>query len=303
MATTSYELFQLRCFVAVAEELNFRRAAGRLNMTQPPLSRQIKLLEHAVGEVLLFRSSREVRLTPAGASFLASAISILQQAEAAVLMARQAARGEAGDVALGFVPSAGIDFIPRIANAVMTNLPGVTFKPIEMMSHEIIQSLLSGQLDMGLTRTTRRDAEIESLQVINEPFVLAVPSDHPLAQASAPELVDLDGQRFVGYSADRGGYLSEQHKAMFISLGIAPKVVMELSQTTSILSCVNSGIGVSLVPRSSLSVQMNNLTYREIDTPDRLRSSLHLTIGPRRRNTPLFTRMRGIIADVLRDAR
>ncbi|ASP23077.1 Hca operon transcriptional activator HcaR [Antarctobacter heliothermus] len=303
MGTSSYELFQLRCFVAVAEELNFRRAAGRLNMTQPPLSRQIKLLEHAVGEVLLFRTSREVRLTSAGASFLVSANSLLQQAELAVLVARQAARGEAGDVALGFVPSAGINFVPRIACAVMEHLPDVNFKPIEMMSYEIIQSLRSGQLDMGLTRTSRRHAEIESLQVVSEPFVLAVPSDHPLARSPAPEIADLDGLRFVGYSADRGGYLCEQHKVLFIGLGITPRIVMEVSQTMTILSCVNSGIGVSLVPRSSLAVQMSNLTFREIETPDRLRSTLYLTIGPRRRDTPLSNRMRDIIADVLRDAR
>ena len=114
----TFEFFQLRCFVAVAEELNFRRAAERLNMTQPPLSRQIRLLEDRVGVKLFDRTNRRVRLTSAGEDFFANAIDILQRAEHAVLTARQAERGEIGSVAMGFVPSASLEFIPRIVGAV-----------------------------------------------------------------------------------------------------------------------------------------------------------------------------------------
>ncbi|MFZ7092647.1 LysR substrate-binding domain-containing protein [Primorskyibacter sp. 2E233] len=303
MAKSAYELYQLRCFIAVAEELNFRRAAVRLNMTQPPLSRQIQLLEYAIGETLFERSNREVRLTPAGESLLVSASDLLQRSEHAVLMARQAARGEAGDVALGFVPSAGIEFVPRIALAMRHALPQVTFKPAEMMSYEIVQSLLSGRLDLGLTRTARRHPEIESLQVVNEPFVLALPAAHPLTRAADPTLADLRDESFVGYSADRGGFLREQHLALFASEGIAPEIVMEVSQTMTVLACVNGGLGVSLVPASAQSVQMANLTYRSIATPKRFRSSLYLTIGPKKRDTPLYARMRETITQVLAEFR
>lgn len=299
MAKAGFELYQLRCFVAVAEELNFRRAAERLNMTQPPLSRQIQLLEHAIGETLLERTNRAVRLTPAGESFLASAGDLLQRAQHATLMARQSARGAAGDVALGFVPSAGIEFVPRVVGAVRQALPGVTFTPAEMMSYEINESLLSGRLDMGLTRTARRHAEIENTLVVNEPFVLAVPADHPLANVPTPRLRDIDGEPFIGYSADRGGFLRELHIAIFSGEGIEPDTVLEVSQTMSVLALVNHGLGVALVPQSARAVRMANLTYREIDTPGRFRSTLYLTAGPKRRDLPLYRRVREIVVEAL----
>ncbi|MEP2139257.1 MAG: LysR family transcriptional regulator, partial [Erythrobacter sp.] len=134
MAKTTFEFFQLRCFVTVAEELNFTRAAQRLNMTQPPLSRQIKLLEAGIGMTLLDRNKRSVRLTPAGATFRAAAIDLLERAEQAVLIARQAERGEGGTITMGFVPSAALEFVPRIVTALKRDLPDVRFTPIEMMS-------------------------------------------------------------------------------------------------------------------------------------------------------------------------
>ncbi|ODM47605.1 hypothetical protein A9320_04685 [Ruegeria sp. PBVC088] len=292
LARAGFDLYQLRCFVAVAEELNFRRAAERLNITQPPLSRQIQLLEHALGEQLFERSNRAVRLTPAGDSLLASAGDILQRAEHAALMVRQAARGEAGDVALGFVPSAAIDFVPRLVSEVRRTLPHVTVKPIEMMSYEINQALLSGRLDLGLTRTARRHAEIESTLVVSEPFVLAIPADHPLARKAQPGLGDLDGLPFVGYSADRGGFLREMLGAALATEGVTPTTVLEVSQTISVLALVNRGLGLALVPKSAQTVQMANLAYREIVTPDQLRSTLYLTAGPKRLETPLYHRLK-----------
>ncbi|MGP6086364.1 LysR substrate-binding domain-containing protein [Antarctobacter jejuensis] len=299
MAKSGFELYQLRCFVAVAEELNFRRAAERLNMTQPPLSRQIQMLEQAVGESLLERNNRAVRLTPAGESFLVSAGDLLQRAERAALTARQAARGEAGGLALGFVPSAGIEFVPRLVCAVRDSLPNVGISPSEMMSYEINESLLSGRLDMGLTRTARRHAEIESTLVVSEPFVLAVPSSHRLASVPQARLADIDGEPFIGYSADRGGFLREIHGALFGSEGIEPSTVMEVSQTTSVLALVNYGVGVAVVPQSAQAVSMANLTFRQIETPDRFRSTLYLTAGPKRRDLPLYQRLRQIVLEAL----
>ena len=125
----SFEFFQLRCFVAVAEELNFRRAAERLNMTQPPLSRQIRQLKARVGVTLFERINRPVRLTPAGEDFFANAVEMLQRAEFAVLSARQAERGEIGTVALGFVPSAALAFVPRIAGRWQSACPAPPSTP------------------------------------------------------------------------------------------------------------------------------------------------------------------------------
>jgi len=302
MASGRFEFHQLRCFIAVAEELNFRRAAERLNMTQPPLSRQIKLLEHGIGLTLFERSNRAVRLTSAGESFFASATDLLQRAEHAVLTARQAERGEVGAIAMGFVPSASLEFVPRIIGAMASSLPGVTFNPTEMMSYEIVEALLSGRLDLGLTRTAGRNSAIETVRVVSEPFVLAAPKDHPLAAAPAPSLADLHHARFVGYSADRGGFLREVHRGLFATAGIAPRVVQEVSQTHTILALVNRGIGLALVPASSQAMRMDNLAFRPIDMPPQFRSELFLAFGPKRR-LHLHDRVRETILEALGDFR
>ena len=283
MATGKFEFFQLRCFVAVSEELNFRRAAERMNMTQPPLSRQIKLLEHALGLSLFDRTNRQVQLTPAGASFLASATEILQRAEHAVLSARQSERGEAGDVAMGFVPSAALEFVPRIVSALRRDLPDVTFKPTEMMSYEIIEALISGQLDFGLTRSSGRHRELDSVRIVSEPFVAAIPKAHRLAGVESLTLADLGGEDFIAYSTERGGFIRDMQSAYFASEGIEPRTVLEVSQTHTVLSLVNRGIGIAFVPSSAQAMRMDNLAYRSVDLPARVRSELFLISGPKRR--------------------
>src|SRR5690606_25154416 len=129
-----FELSQLRCFVAVAEELHFGRAAQRLNMTQPPLSRQVQLLERILGVVLLDRTSRSVRLTPAGRSFLIEARRILRLAETASLTTRRIASGEEGRVAIGFTAASGYSFLPQLVELSRTRLPGVDLALREMVT-------------------------------------------------------------------------------------------------------------------------------------------------------------------------
>lgn len=298
MATGQFEFFQLRCFVAVAEELSFRRAAERLNMTQPPLSRQIKLLEHATGLLLFERSNRQVRLTPAGESFYDSASELLQRAEHALLKARQADRGETGSIALGFVPSAALEFIPRIVTRVAQVLPDVTLNPTEMMSYEIVEAQRSGRLDLGLTRMERVRPEIARTRVVSEPFVLALPAADPLAGRPEVTLGDLDGRPFVGFSVERGGFLRETHAALFAASGISPRIVQEVSQTHTVVAMVNQGIGAALVPASARVLRMENVRYRDIALPAQYRSDLYLIYRETRR-TPLQDRMRELIVEVL----
>lgn len=298
MASGRFELHQLRCFIAVAEDLNFRRAAERLNMTQPPLSRQIKLLETGTGLTLFDRSNRGVRLTPAGESFLVSAVDLLQRAEHAVLTARQADRGESGTVEMGFVPSAALEFLPRIIAALNEALPRVTFRPSEMMSYEIVEALLSGRLDFGLTRMARNDLGIETEHVVSDSFVLAVPRGHPLADVAAPSLADVDRLDFVSYAEDRGGYLRQVLHRLFALAGVSPRIVQEVSQTHSVLALVNGGLGVALVPASSQIMRMDNLVFRDIAIPDGFTSDLYLASGPRRRSA-LHDRVRAVIVEAL----
>lgn len=298
MATGNFELHQLRCFVAVAHELNFRRAADHLNMTQPPLSRQIKLLEHCLGFALFERNNRNVRLTPGGRSLLASALDILQRSEHAVMKARQASQGVAGEIKMGFVPSSAFSFLPPITAIMRAHLPNVEFRPTEMMSYETIEALRSRTIDFGLTRSSGLGADIESIQVVSETFLAALPLNHPLAQRALLRMEDLHEQNFIGYSADRGGQLRTVHRGLFAYTHVEPNVVLEVSQTQTLLAMVNEGLGIGLVPTSSCVQRMENLTYRTIDIPENFRSDLYLC-STTDSNSALHAAVKTLILDLL----
>ena len=147
-----FELSQVRCFVAVAEELHFGRAAARLNMTQPPLSRQIQILERILGVKLLQRGNRLVKLTPAGQSFLTEARLILKLTESAALLARRVAEGKAGSVNIGFTAASSYSYVPELVAACRQQLPDVELILKEMVSGDQLKRLGAGEIDIGLLR-------------------------------------------------------------------------------------------------------------------------------------------------------
>ena len=195
-----FDLNQLRSFIAVATELNFRRAASRLNMTQPPLTRQIQLLEHQLGVLLLERTKRLVRLTPAGRAFLPEAESLLQRAQIAALAARRVARGDAGAVAIGFVGGASYALLPRIVNAARVQLPDVDLILKEMNTFEELEALASRRIDAGIIRPIVERRAFEARCVVSEPFILAMPSNHSLTRKRGLSLSMLDGEPVIMYS-------------------------------------------------------------------------------------------------------
>lgn len=298
MAQGQFEFFQMRCFIAVAEALSFRRAAEQLNMTQPPLSRQIKILEERVNLKLLERSNRQVRLTPAGENFYQSAVDIIQRSEHAVLNARQAERGETGSIALGFVPSAAFKFMPLIAQRMAEEMPQVALSPIEMMGYEVFEAQRSGRIDLGLTRMEKPRDEIEWTKAVSEPFVLAIPKQHPLAQKPDLSISDLNGEPYISFAKDRGGYLKETVRAMFNACSIVPNTRLGASQTHAVISLVNHGLGFAVVPRSAQVIQMENTQYRDIDLPTQFRSDMFL-VSRKGKNSSVNTRAKQLILDVL----
>lgn len=276
-----FELNHLRSFVAVAKELNFRRAAARLNMTQPPLSRHISLLEHAVGVRLLDRNNRSVRLTAAGRRFLGDAVDILKRAESAALFARQSARGESGSLVLGFVPSASVEVIPRILGRVERDLPGVQLIPGEMMTFEIIEALHSGGVEIGLFRLPPRQTGLNIHKVWSEGFVLVVPHNHPFA--TKPDLCaeDLNDTPFIGFSTERGGFLFDVVQGFFSARGISPDTRYSVAQSHTVMTLVNEGLGVALVPASITKTKMADTVVRDIGLPMDLCSDLYMGLGPK----------------------
>lgn len=256
------ELHQLRCFVAVAEELHFGRAAVRLHMTQPPLSRQIQLLEHGLGVLLLERNNRQARLTLAGQSFLVDARRILQVAELAEQSARRIAHGEAGRLTLGFTAVGAYSMIPQLLVHAAEKLPDIDLVLSERVSSSQVHALETGLIDIGFVRQVMPSARVEYVPIKSEPFVAALPAGHPLAQREHLSPVDFHGQSFVMYSDSEGRYFHDRIANLFARHQVQPRYVHQLGQTHSIVGLVNAGLGCAVVPASAQALHMEKVVFR-----------------------------------------
>ncbi|KAB0550461.1 LysR family transcriptional regulator [Pseudomonas argentinensis] len=272
-----FELAQLRCFTTVATELNFRRAAERLNMTQPPLSRQIQLLEHSLGVELFTRSTRSVALTAAGRAFFIEAQNLLERAHQAAASARRFAAGDIGSVSISFVGSAVYEFLPRVIAEARLNQPQVKISLSEMNTHQQHEALRTRRIDLGIVRQPLLQAGYENECLVREPFVLAIPSGHPLARVEQIGVRSLDGAPFLMYSHAAYPPFNELLTGMFRSAGVAPEYVQWLGSSLTILALVNAGMGLALVPRCATNVVFKEVTFREIDLGEGIQSELHLT--------------------------
>jgi DNA-binding transcriptional LysR family regulator len=299
-----FDLSQLRCFVAVAEELHFGRAAARLNMTQPPLSRQIQVLEHIIDAPLLERTSRSVRLTPAGRSFLPEARRILKLAESASQVARRIALGKTGSLKIGFTAAAAYGFLPELIAACRARLPEVDFSLKEMDSGDQLEALMSGQIDAGLLRPPIARPELLTKRVVAEPLLAAIPEKHPLAAAETLSIADFDGQPFVMYSPYESRYFHDLLVAQFARAQILPRYVQHLSQIHSILAMVRAGLGASIVPAAASSFEIANVKLRPLKLPTRTSVELFLVWRRDHENPllpPLVEIASGLAASATRD--
>lgn len=270
------QLSQLRCFVAVATELHFARAAASLNMTQPPLTRQIQLLEHEVGTLLLERNRRHVRLTAAGQNFFREAQDILRRVQSASSAARRVVDGSVGSVRAAFIPPASYSLLPQLVMAARQKLPDVDLSVTEMSTFEQLEALGAGRLDLGIVRPLYRRPELQSVCVLREPFLLAAPASHPLAAAPRPTIRALDGQPMVMYSPADGQYMHEILRGWLRSESVVPDFVHHIGHTHSILSLVDAGLGVALVPRSARRMRFENVVLRELPGGEQAFAELHL---------------------------
>jgi DNA-binding transcriptional LysR family regulator len=259
-----FDLNQLRCFVTVAEELHFGRAAARLNMTQPPLSRQIQVLEHIVDAPLLERTSRSVRLTPAGRSFLPEAKRILKLAESASQVARRIAMGKTGSLKIGYTAAAAYGFLPELVAVCRARLPEVDFSLKEMVSGDQLEALASGQIDAGLLRPPIGRPGLATRRVLAEPLLAAIPRKHPLALVPTLSIKDFDGQPFVMYSPYESRYFHDLLVALFQHADILPRYVQHLGQIHSILAMVRAGLGSSIVPAAAASLRIADVKLRPL---------------------------------------
>jgi DNA-binding transcriptional LysR family regulator len=285
-----FDLSQLRCFVAVAEERHFGRAAARLNMTQPPLSRQIQVLERILGATLLDRTSRSVQLSRAGSAFLPEAQRILRMAETAGQFARRVSIGQAGSLKIAFTAASAYHFLPELVKASTLAIPDVDLFLKEMVTRDQIDALLSGETDIGLMRPPITRSELTSMRVQAEPLLAAVPAGHRLASAEALTLADFDDQPFVMYAAHDARYFHDLVVTLFASAKVLPRYFQHMSQIHSILSMVRAGIGCTLVPQSASAIRYEGVQFKPLRLEQPTRAELYM-VWRRDKPNPMVERM------------
>ncbi|ABK01439.1 transcriptional regulator, LysR family [Arthrobacter sp. FB24] len=241
---------QLAGFIAVAEELHFGRAAERLNMTQPPLSRQIQKLEKTVGAELLERDNRKVRLTAAGTAFLEEARRLMALANRAPLTAQRIASGSSGLIRIGFTAASGLSILGPLLEKISAGLPGVDIDLHELVTGEQIAGLQSGELDIGLARPPINGDFFDSYLLQRETMVLAAPSGHPLTELNRHVREDdLKDVPLIMHSPGEASYFYDLAVRM-LQIQHA-NVVHTVSQILTMVSLVAARRGVALVPRST----------------------------------------------------
>lgn len=268
-----FDFRQLRYFIAVAEELNFTRAAQRLHLSQPPLSQQIQALEQDLGVRLLERDKRNVSLTAPGRLFLDQARQILAMADEARTQVAEAAAGFSGHLKLAYTVS--VSFHPALPQTLLRlgqNAPNVRVWLSEMYSEPQFSALRNGQIDVGFVRdvpTHEDDARALRIDVIDrEPLVLALPSGHRLAGRQRVELSEVAGDPFVVQPRELAATLYDRLVRLAAKAGFHPVIRQHAQQINGLLALVAAGIGLALVPASMQVVKLAGVSYVPLGDPD-----------------------------------
>ena len=274
------ELRHLRYFAAVAEEGHITRAAERLGLQQPPLSKQIRALEDEIGARLFRRTPRGVILTDVGTVFLEDVRKILDGTEQAVARARKTARGEAGRIVVGLTSSATFyPLIQRIIRGFRETAPDVSLELRERASAEQVEALISGDLDLGFVRTkVPKEAGIAVYPLIEEPMLAAFPVGHRLSQPEDRPLAlrALASESFVLYRRSTGAGLYDSIIAACNAAGFVPKTEQEAPWIGATLNLVAAGLGVTIVPLSFNRMQLDGVVYRHLEDRPNLKARIDL---------------------------
>ncbi|KHD85246.1 acetoin biosynthesis transcriptional regulator AlsR [Heyndrickxia ginsengihumi] len=259
------ELRHLHYFLTVAEELHFGRAAERLQMTQPPLSQQIRQLEAEVGVDLFKRSKRHVELTIPGKVFLKEVKQIIEHLDIAVENAQRAERGEFGNVIVGFVGSATYDILPDIVREFRLKYPKIAVSLHELSTPDQIRALNRKEIDVGLLHPPINDPLIETKTIQQGAAALAFPKNHPLAKKEVIEIEDLIDIPFVVVSRDIWPGLYDEFVSAFHDASFTPNIVQEATEYQMVIGLVQAGIGIGVLPKTAEKLFNLDIVYREIE--------------------------------------
>jgi DNA-binding transcriptional LysR family regulator len=257
------ETRRLRYFLAVAEELHFGRAARRLNISQPPLSMQIRALEDELGTLLFKRDRRNVALTEAGRVLLAEARNVLLQIEYARNAVQRVGRGEVGRLSIGFITPVEYNVLPALLEEFRRSYPGISLTLREAMTDQQLAELESGTLDVGLLTSPVDRPALRCHRVWRERVIAAIPAAHDLARSTAPISVRrLASEQFVMFPRSVAPALYDDVTQFCRRGGFSLTIAQEVAQSQTIISLVSAGLGFAIVPKSMQGLRRAGVTYR-----------------------------------------
>lgn len=244
------ELRQLRYFIAVAEEGSFTRAAARLNLSQPPLSQQIKSLEAELGVQLFRRVHDGALLTEAGHCLLREGRKILGQVNYATREVVQTGAGEKGKVRLGSVGAAFFSVLPLIVEHISERLPEIELELIETGANEQVAGLERGEIDLGIVHLPVSFSGLAQSTIFSECYSAILPLGHPLSGSDTLDLTLLAQERFILFPRDRAPALYDNILSVCHQAGLQPQITHHCRQLSAIVQMVSLGLGITVVPRS-----------------------------------------------------
>jgi DNA-binding transcriptional LysR family regulator len=289
------ELRQLRYFVAVVEEGSMTRAATRLRIAQQSLSQQIHILETQLGAPLLTRTNRGVTPTYVGEVLLHEARAVLAQAQRANDAVRRAARGDIGELRLGFLTTVAHDLMPPVVRAFAEQHGGIALHTEDLSIAALVAGVREGRLDAGLSRPPLVD-DITAEPVYDEPVAAVLPTAHPLSSRPQLTLADLAGEAWVLTPRSSWPPWHRKYDADFAQAGYRPRVAQRGTTPQALLALVAAGVGVTRLPLSSRSLRMDGVVF--VPLADE-RAQVVLLTRPDARNPGLHA-LRKILGDLRR---
>jgi LysR family transcriptional regulator, benzoate and cis,cis-muconate-responsive activator of ben and cat genes len=255
---------QLRYFIAVAEELSFSRAAAKVGVSQPPLSRQIANLEAELGTRLLDRDKHGVRLTESGKVFHAEATKTLAALARTIHMTQRAARGQTGSLSLGFGGSAAYTFAPSALRKFRDLYPGVELSLHSTPMTSQLEQLREQSIDVGFLMLPVHDKTFHTRLLLSDPLVVAAPVGHPLTRFKKIGLRAIEPYGLIMFPRAGGFGFFSHIVAICKRAGFVPTVAQEVGPMESVIGLVAAGVGISVVPSVAKRLRITGVEYRPL---------------------------------------
>jgi len=270
MKHINFDLQQLQAFIAVAERGSFRAAADHIHISPPALSRRIEKLESIIGTKLFSRTTRKVELTSIGRIFLDRSRSAIDDLESAMLGISDIASTRVARVTVACVPSAALYFLPQVIRTFSVKYPSIRIRVIDESMNQTLQSVLTGESDFGIGFMSTRIPEIEFEGIHDDPFVIAMRHDHPLAKRRSVNWSHIQNEQLISVARSSGN--RQLLDDIMSKLGIQPSYAFEVSHIGTLLGMVEAGLGIAAVPRAALPINHPSVIGLPLKNPTISRS-------------------------------